>query len=389
MVQGTPYYEYQRKIQGEEIPYYEPWIGEEELSQVTEVIRTGWVSEGAKTRAFENAIADRFGVEHALAVSNCTAALIISMKALGIGPGDEVIAPAFTFIASVSAIKLAGATPVLVDVDRRTFNIDAALVERSITPRTKAVIPVHLYGQAADMDAILSIARRHDLLVIEDAAQGMGVKFEGKPVGSFGDTGCLSFFADKSVTLGEGGIVLTNSEDTARELLMLKNDGRLERGMYYHDRIGYNFRITELQAALGLAQLAKVDAIIERKRRNLDLYRELLADVEGVELPYQDPRSFSVPHRVNILVDDPEGLEKAMAEDGIGCRRFFYPIHKQPAFNLPLSFPVAELLYERGFSLPSSPLLSEDQIHFICACLKANLARGRRFIPVEEKIARP
>ena len=335
------------------------------------MIKANWVSEGAKTREFEEKIAALFGAKHALAVSNCTAGLIITMNALGIGPGDEVIAPAFTFIASVSTIKLVGATPVLVDVDRRTFNIDPELVERAITPRTKAVIPVHLYGQAADMEAITDIARRHSLLVIEDAAQGMGVKFNGRPVGTYGNVGCLSFFADKSVTLGEGGIVMTNDDELARELLMLKNDGRLERGMYYHDRIGYNFRITELQAALGLAQLSKLETIIERKRRNESLYRELLADVVGVELPYKDPRSFTVPHRINVLVDDPDGLEKALAKDGIGCRRFFYPIHKQPAFNMSASFPVAELLFQRGFSFPSSPLLTEEEVRFICDRTKA------------------
>jgi len=370
---ATPYYEYQKKIEGEKIPYYQPWIDDRELVQVTEVIKANWVSEGAKTREFEDRIAALFGVKHALAVSNCTAGLIITMRALGIGPGDEVIAPAFTFIASVSTIKLAGATPVLVDVDARTFNIDPALVERAITPRTKAIIAVHLYGQAADMDAITDIARRHGLFVIEDAAQGMGVKFNGRPVGTYGNAGCLSFFADKSITLGEGGVVMTNSDDLAPELMMLKNDGRLERGMYYHDRIGYNCRITELQAALGLAQLSKLDAIVERKRRNESLYRELLADVEGVELPYKDPRSFTVPHRINVLVDDPDRLEKALAKDGIGCRRFFYPIHKQPAFNMSASFPVAEMLFRRGFSFPSSPLLTEEQIRFICDRTRAYL----------------
>jgi len=375
---GTAYHEYQKKIGAEKIPYYEPWIDEEELAQVTEVIKANWVSEGGKTREFEDRIAALFGVKHALAVSNCTAGLIITMKALGIGAGDEVIAPAFTFIASVSTIKLAAATPVLVDVDARTFNIDPELVERAITPRTKAIIPVHLYGQAADIEAITAIARRHNLFVIEDAAQGMGVKFNGTPVGTSGNAGCLSFFADKSITLGEGGVVMTNSDELASELLMLKNDGRPERGIYYHDRIGYNFRITELQAALGLAQLSKLDAIVERKRRNESLYRDLLADVEGVELTYRDPRSFTVPHRINVLVDDPEGLEEALARDGIGCRRFFYPIHKQPAFSMSASFPIAESLFRRGFSFPSSPLLTEEQIRFICARTKACLDDRRR-----------
>jgi len=370
---GVSFAEYQKKIQSEKMPYYEPWIGDEELAEVTEVIKSAWVSEGGKTREFEEKIAARFQVKHAVSVANCTGGLIISMKALGIGPGDEVIAPALTFIASVSTIVLAGATPLLVDVDPRTFNLDPNQVERAITSRTKAIILVHLYGQAADIEAIMEIASRHNLLVVEDAAQGMGVKFNGRPVGSSGNTGCLSFFADKSITLGEGGVVMTDSDEVARELLMLKNDGRLERGMYYHDRIGYNLRITELQAALGLAQLAKLDVIIERKRRNESLYRQLLADVRGVELPYQDPRSFTVPHRTNILVNDPGELEDALAKDGIGCRRFFYPIHKQPAFNMSAHFPISEGIYERGLSLPSSPLLTEEQIGFACERIRAHM----------------
>lgn len=369
----TPYYEYEKKIRSEEIPYAEPWIGQPELDQVVEVIKSGWVSEGGKTREFESQIASLFGVKHAFAVSNCTLGLIISMKSLGIGPGDEVIAPAFTFIATVSSIKLAGAEPVLVDVDSRTFNIDATKIEQAITPRTKAIIPVHLYGQAADIEAVLAVASKHNLFVIEDAAQGLGVKFNTKPVGSFGDIGCSSFFADKSITLGEGGVVMTNSDELASELLMLKNDGRLERGMYHHDRIGYNCRITDLQAALGLGQLSKAQEIINRKRKNEAQYHELLAGVPGIELPYRDPRSFTVPHRVNIFTENPGELERNLAQDGVGCRRFFLPIHKQPAFNLQASFPVSERLFERGLSLPSSSLLREDQIGFICDRMKLHM----------------
>ncbi len=365
--QMTAYYGYQEMILREKIPYYEPLLGDEEIAQLTEVIRSNWVSEGAKTREFEAKIAELAGTKHGLTVSNCTAGLIIAMKALGIGEGDEVIAPDFTFIASTNSIRLAGATPVLVDIDPKTFTIDPLLAEQAITPRTKAILAVHLYGQAADMERLPALARRRGLSLIEDAAQGLGVRFNGQPVGSFGEMGCFSFFADKSITLGEGGVICTNRDDLIDELLMLKNDGRTERGTYLHPRVGYNFRITELQAAVGLAQLSKLEFIIERKRRNLFLYRELLDDVSGVELPDLDPRCFVVPHRINILVDDPEELKVHLYGAGVGTRRFFMPIHQQPCYNWPGRFSHAEKAFARGLSLPSHPTLKEEQIRYICA----------------------
>jgi perosamine synthetase len=364
--QTIAYYVYEEKIKREKIPYYEPWLGDDEIAQLTQVIRANWISEGAKTREFEARIAQLAGTKYSLAISNCTAALIIGMKSLGIGPGDEVIVPDFTFIATVNSVRLAGATPVLVDIDPHTFTIDPDAARQAITPRTKAIIAVHLYGQAADMHRVADVARRHELAVIEDAAQGLAVQFDGKPVGSFGNVSCFSFFADKSITLGEGGAICTNSDDLIEELLMLKNDGRAERGTYFHPRLGYNLRITELQAAVGLAQLGKLESIIERKRRNLMLYRELLAEVEGVELPYLDPRCFIVPHRVNVLIDDPESLMTYLGQAGIGCRRFFLPVHKQPCYNWPGEYPNSERAFARGLSLPSAPSLTEDQVQYIC-----------------------
>ncbi|MFQ6019154.1 MAG: DegT/DnrJ/EryC1/StrS family aminotransferase [Dehalococcoidia bacterium] len=373
----SPYHE--RIKAKESIPYYQPWLGEEELAHLTDVIRNDWISEGPKTAEFERRIAQAWGVKHAIAVSNCTAALIISLKALGIGEGDEVIAPAFTFIATINAIRLAGVTPVLVDIDARTFNIDPDQIEAAITSRTKAIVPVHLYGQAADMERIMSIAHRHGLHVIEDTAQGVGVRFLDRSVGSFGDFGCLSFFADKSLTTGEGGVVLTNSDELATEIQYWKNDGRLERGLYYHYRIGYNFRVTDLQMAVGLGQMDKLEAIVQRKLRNERLYRQCLADVEEVAFPYEDPRGDRVPHRVNILVDDPEALAERLAKEGIGCRRFFIPINQQPCYNGAFagSFPNAEVAYSRGLSLPSSPLLREEQIAHVSEQIRAYF-KGRR-----------
>lgn len=374
----VPYYEYQEKLKSERIPYYESWLGEEELRQVTEVIRANWISEGAKTRAFEDRLAAHHQRKYALAVVNCTAALIMGLKALGIGEGDEVIAPTFTFIASVNAIRLAGATPVLVDVDPKTFTLDVAAAERALTPRTKALMPVHIYGHPADLEAVTALAKKHNLHVIEDSAQGLGVKYRGRPVGSFGEVACLSFFADKAITLGEGGLVMTDSDELFRELLMLKNDGRLERGIYLHDRVGYNFRLTDLQAAVGLAQLDKLPRILEGKRRNRELYRKHLGEVEGIEFTYEAPDCYVVPHRVNVLVDDPEALAAHLGAQGIGCRRFYYPVHKQPCYRLPGPFPVAEQLYARGLSFPSAPTLEEKQIALVCEKVKAYLRTLRQ-----------
>jgi perosamine synthetase len=353
------------------IPLFEPWLGEEELAQIAEVIKSKWIAEGEKAREFEKRIATLCGVKHAVAVSNGTVALYIGLKVLGVGEGDEVIVPDFSFIASANSVTLAGATPVFVDVDEKTFNIDLESTQRAITKRTKAIMPVHIYGQAADMDRIGEIAGKHNLYLVEDAAQGIGVKFNGKPVGSFGDIGCISFYADKTLTTGEGGMILTNDAKLAEQAVLMKNQGRLRAGSYIHPHIGYNFRLSDLQAAIGLAQLSKLSTMIEMKKRNEKLYRQGLAEVKGVEFPYIDPRGYNVPFRINILVGDPEGLQKFLEGEGIGSRRFFYPLHRQPGYNIKGEFPNTEKAYERGLSLPSSVVLSEQQIRQVCEKVKS------------------
>jgi perosamine synthetase len=352
------------------IPQFEPWLGEEELAQVTETIKANWITGGEKVKQFERQIAELCNVKHAIAICNGTLALYVGLKALGIGEGDEVIVPDFTFIASANSVVMAGARPVFVDVDAKTFNIDPGGTEKAITTKTKAIMPVHIYGQAADMDKICGIAGKHRLHVIEDAAQGIGVKFKGKPVGSFGDVGCLSFYADKTMTTGEGGIVLTSDDKLAEKCLILKHQGRTGRGIYFHEHIGYNFRLTDLQAAVGLAQLSKLATIIERKKRNEKLYRDYLSDVSGVQFPYVDSRGFNVPFRINILVDDPEALSTFLNENGIGSRRFFFPLHQQPCYNVKGEFPNSVNAYKRGLSLPSSVKLTEEEIKYIADKIK-------------------
>ena len=350
----------------EMIPQFEPWLGEEEMALVAETIQANWITGGPKVKEFENKIADLCGVKHAIAVCNGTMALYVGIRALGIGPGDEVIVPDFTFIASANAVEMSGAKPVFVDIDSKTFNIDPECAEKAITPKTKAIMPVHIYGQSADMDRIGDIARRHHLMIIEDAAQGICVTFKGTPVGSFGEIGCLSFYADKTMTTGEGGMVLTNDDKLAEKAIILKHQGRPVRGIYIHDHIGYNFRMTDLQAAVGLAQLKKLPTIVQRKKDNEKLYKDLLKDVKNIGFPYVDPRGFNVPFRINILLDKPEELSAFLNENGIGSRGFFYPLHMQPCYNIKGEFPNTIMANKRGLSLPSSVKLTKDQIAYIC-----------------------
>lgn len=353
------------------IPQFEPYLGEEELELLTECIRDNWITGGKKVQEFERGIAELCGVKHGIVVCNGTLALYVGLKVLGIGPGDEVIVPDFTFIASANAVVMAGGTPVFVDIDPRTFNIAPEAIVSAITPRTKVVMPVHIYGQAADMAAIMPIAEQHGLLVIEDAAQGIGVTFNGKPVGGFGNVGCLSFYADKTMTTGEGGMVLTDDDELARQCLILKHQGRTGRGFYYHEHIGYNFRITDLQAAVGLAQLRKLPLIIERKKQHEERYRELLGDIPQIGFSYVDPRCVNVPFRHNIFVEDPENLSAYLNQREIGSRRFFNPLHSQPCYDVKDAFPVTEKAYATGLSLPSSVSLTDEQINEVCGAIRA------------------
>jgi len=362
------------------IPQIEPWLDEEVSRQLTEVVESTWLIEGEKTRLFEQKFADLAQCQHAIAVSNATVGLYVCLKVLGVGEGDQVIVPDFTFIATANSVIWAGAKPVIADIDEKTFNIDPASIEDKINEKTRAIIPVHIYGQSADMESIKVIAKRHDLFVIEDAAQGVGVKFRGRHVGGWGNAGCFSFYGNKTITTGQGGMITTNDEAISRDCLILKNHGRTEKGTFVHDQIGYNFCFTDLQAAVGLAQLSKLDDILSKKRRNRQLYKELLADTETVHFPAVDPRCEDVPWFTNILVNDPHALGEHLKAADIGTRRFFYPLHRQPCYRgwWQDEFPVTDRIYQHGLSLPSSATLTEDQIILICQEI-------RKFFRMREK----
>lgn len=344
----------------------EPWIGQEELDEVTEVLKSTFVTEGKKTAEFEKKFAEMTGARYAIAVCNGTMGLFMALKALGIGSGAEVIIPDFTFIATVNSVIMAQATPKIVDVDRKTFNLDPAKTEEHISNKTKAIMPVHIYGQAADMDETIRMAKKHNLFVIEDAAQGVGVRFNGVHVGTIGDIGVFSLYGNKTITTGEGGVITTNDKEFTKRCLQLKNHGRTTKGTFTHESVGFNFCFTDLQAAIGLAQLDKLDSIIENKKRILETYREKLSNIDGITFPMIDRRCENVYWFSNILLDNPEALSRYLQKEGIETRRFFYPMHMQPCYKIEGAFPVSEELYNKGLSLPSSAFLKEQEIDFIC-----------------------
>lgn len=350
----------------------EPWIDENELRELERAIHSTFVVEHELTREFERMTAQLTGCKHAIAVCNGTLALFVGLKALGIGPGDEVIVPNFTFIASANAVILAGATPVLCEVREDTFCLDVAKAEQAVTPLTKSVMPVHLYGQSADMNEVMAFAKRHGLSVIEDAAEAIGVRFAGKHVGTFGDVGILSYYGNKTVTCGEGGMVLTNDEALAKAARRLKNYGRDQKGTFVHESIGFNFSFTDLQAAVGIAQMKKMPAIVRKKREIHDRYVDELCDLPDFQPVYIDSRCEPVFWFTSFLCHDPEALSSYLQFQNIQTRRFFYPLHLQPCYAdrkhikfTEEDFPVSERIYERGISLPSSYHLSIEEQTFI------------------------
>jgi perosamine synthetase len=347
----------------------EPWIDAGELRELERAIQSTFITENDLTREFESMTAQLTGSKHAIAVCNGTVALFVCLKAMGIGPGDEVIIPNLTFIATANAVILAGATPVLCEIREDTFCIDVERAQKLITGRTRAVMPVHLYGQSADMTAVMDFASRYKLKVIEDAAEGVGVRFNGKHVGTFGDMGILSYYGNKTVTCGEGGVVLTNDERLAAEAYKLKNHGRATKGTFIHESVGFNFAFTDLQAAIGISQMKKMPAIVRKKRDIHDYYVEQLRDLKRFDAAYIDPRCEPVFWFTSFLCDEAEELSAFLQRQNIQSRGFFYPLHQQPCYadrkyiqNIGLDFRVSEKVYQRGISLPSSySLTRQDQ----------------------------
>jgi len=355
------------------IPQIEPWIDDEDLREVEKVIRSTFVTEHEMTKEFERRLAELTGARHAIAMANGTVALFAILRALGVGAGDEVIVPDMTFVATANAVILAGATPIFCDVRPDTFCIDVEKAGSLITERTRAIIPVHLYGLAAEMDELSDMCHRRGLLLIEDAAQGVGVSYRGRHVGTFGDAGILSFYGNKTITTGEGGAVLTDDDRLAEECYKLKNHGRREKGIFVHESIGFNFSFTDLQAALGIAQLNKLDRIIARKKEIRDHFFASLEDIPGIEFQAVPDHTSPVFWFTNIRLDRVGELVDFLKARDIGSRRFFYPLHRQPCyknFNQPVCSESLKA-YERSLSLPSGVNLAESQIDSVIRAIRS------------------
>jgi perosamine synthetase len=343
------------------IPISVPLLNEEEKQAILEVIDSRWLAQGPRVAAFERAFAEFCSTQYAIATSSGTTALQTAVLALGIGPGDEVITSPFTFIASANAVLFAGAKPVFVDIDERTYNVNPGLIEAAITPRTKAILPVHLFGHPCDIEAIMAIAARHSLAVIEDACQAHGATVEGRKVGTFG-VGCFSFYPTKNITTAEGGIITTDDAELADRAQLLRNHGQRER--YYHETIGYNFRMTEIQAAIGSVQLQKIEHFTAARRANAAY---LTPRLEGVITPYEAPGCLHVYHQYVIRV--PEGrdeLAEHLRRRGIATGIYYpLPVHKQVAYQR-LGYadhlPVAEKVSSEVLSLPIHPALTLEDL---------------------------
>jgi perosamine synthetase len=369
------------------IPVNEPLLDGNEKRYLIECIDSGWISsEGPFIKTFEEKFAARFNRKHAIAVCNGTAALDAAIEALGISAGDEVIMPSFTIISCVMQIVRNGAKPVLIDSDPLTWNMDVAAIEARITSRTKAIMAVHIYGLPVDMDPLLALAAKHGLKVLEDAAESHGQTYKGSVCGSFGDISTFSFYPNKHITTGEGGMIVTDDDDLAEKVRSLRNLCFKPEQRFVHDRLGWNLRMTSMQAALGLAQLERLDEFVTRKRRMGAIYQELLSNLQGVQLPMASTDFAENVYWVfGLVLDDRMSLTaadamKRLAAEGIGTRPFFYPMHQQPILKSMGVIcdadycPVAERLYQRGFYIPSGLALNEEQIHTVAATVRRVLS---------------
>lgn len=366
------------------IPVAEPLIDERELELATECIRSGWISSiGKYIGEFERRFSEYCLVRHGVATNNGTTALHLALRALDIGPGDDVIVPTLTFISTANAVRYVSATPVFVDSEPYTWCLDTNKIEDKITPRTRAIIPVHLYGHPCDIDPVLELAKRQNLYIIEDAAEAHGAEYKGRKVGSFGDVSCFSFYGNKIITTGEGGMCLTNDEKLAQKMRMLRDQAMDPQKRYWHTDIGYNYRMTNIQAAIGVAQMEKIDRIITIKRENAKAYNVLLGNVSGISIPPEAEWAKNVYWMYSILLEEDAGISRddlmlKLKEDGIDTRPFFYPMHTQPPYaENRCSLPIAEDLAKRGINLPSSPLLKEQEIEYIVQSLLKHLRTSR------------
>lgn len=359
----------------------QPKLAGNEKKYVLDCLDTNWISSNGKyIGEFETRFAEFCGVKHAIATNNGTTALHLALVALGLEPGDEVIVPTVTYIATANAVRYCGATPVLVDVGASTLNIDPAAIEAKITPRTRGIIPVHLYGHPADMDAINEIASRHGLWVVEDAAEAHGAEVRGRRVGGLGTCATFSFFGNKIITTGEGGMVTTNDDELAEKLRLFRGQGMDPKRRYWFPVVGYNYRMTNIQAALGLAQLEGIDEALRQRDTLARWYDAALAELrEWIILPSQEAWGKEVYWMYNIFLrqgdqQQRDAVMQALDEAGIETRPVFYPMHVMPPYREDANYPVADQWSQRGINLPTHQDLTQDDVRRIADSLAKALA---------------
>ena len=366
------------------IPVCEPEIGEEELRNVVNCMKSKVISgtAGGYITEFEKRFSSYCGKRYGIATSSGTTALHLAVVSLEIGNGDEVIVSTFTNIASALAIAHCGATPVVVDSEIETWNIDVTKIEDKVTKKTRAIMPVHIYGHPCDMDPIMELAKKYNLYVIEDAAEAHGAEYKGRKVGGIGDIGCFSFYANKIITTGEGGMLITDNADISERAGLLRNLAFDTKRRFLHDYLGYNYRMTNVEAAIGVAQLGRIDESIQKKRYIASSYDSMLKDIPALTLPVEKPWAKNVYWMYCIVVEDEFGISRdelmaRLLEKGIETRTMFIPMNQQPAFHKLGLFkdkkdrcPVAEELGRKGLYLPSGVGLTDEQIKYICDTIK-------------------
>ena len=361
-------------------------IGADVEKAVCEVLRSGSYILGPNTKALESELAEFIGCKYTVGLNSGTDALHLALRAMDIGQGDEVITTAFTFVATTEAIGIVGAKPVFVDIDKDTFNIDASKIEAAITPRTKAIIPVHLYGQPCDMDVIMDVAKRHNLRVIEDCCQAIGALYKGKMVGTFGDAGCLSFYPTKNLGgMGDGGLLMTNSEELKNRVIALRNHGGAVR--YYHDEIGVNSRLDEIQAAILRVKLPYIKEWNEKRRAHAKFYNELFASCSDIQTPVELDNTYCVYHQYTVKVPNRDEVHKMLQENGIGAMLYYpVPLHLQKVHSYlgvgKGSLPHTEKNTELVISLPMFPELTEDEQKTVAKTLIDCVAKSKSKVSV-------